>query len=346
MKLLKSKCGVPKSERIWQRYSLSLIFKVVDCDGDKLLVIKDRLLTKIAKRNMQGIVPLYYEMKKAKGGLLSPQSMYEGMIKAYTTGNIGPISNRISVVHNSVDRVGEEQLNVVKWLCMENNYVIDAAKTLFTPTRPKEIDNIIKQYTKLKLPNFFIYAKDKTQSQVEPPNNSTMNRIMKSIPSSRIKFSKTVGKFDYRVLMNQSSDFTIAQNNPIVNSYDYWNSRQGMFCAPSGHTNDEDLYKYREIRNKIIEDSKSFGADIDYIVNTLVMYLYTVRTNSAKKTLWACFGKEIYENIVRNLKEIGPSKICPICGKRFVPNNAKQSFCSHDCYYENKKRKLRISCQQ
>ena len=36
------------------------------CDGDKLLVIKDNLLTRVAKRNMEGVVPLYYEMKKAK----------------------------------------------------------------------------------------------------------------------------------------------------------------------------------------------------------------------------------------------------------------------------------------
>ena len=37
----------------------------MDFDGDRLLVIKDRLLTKVAKRNMQGIVPLYSIMKKA-----------------------------------------------------------------------------------------------------------------------------------------------------------------------------------------------------------------------------------------------------------------------------------------
>lgn len=102
-----------------------LISRIVqnDFDGDKLLVIKDRLLTKVAKRNMEGIVPLAYNLQKAKGGLLSWESMYEGMIHAYTGGNIGPISNNITKVWNS-DNIGQEQLNVVSWLCFVNNQVI------------------------------------------------------------------------------------------------------------------------------------------------------------------------------------------------------------------------------
>ena len=50
------------------------------CDGDKALVVKDRTLSTVAKRNMQDIVPLAYDLKKAKGGLLNPDSMYNGMV--------------------------------------------------------------------------------------------------------------------------------------------------------------------------------------------------------------------------------------------------------------------------
>lgn len=96
-----------------------------DVDGDKLLVIKDRLLTSIAKRNMVGIVPLYYEMKKAQGGFLTRQSLYDGMTAAYTGGNIGVISNQISKVWGSKKEISQDELNVVKWLVMENNFVID-----------------------------------------------------------------------------------------------------------------------------------------------------------------------------------------------------------------------------
>ena len=93
-------------------------------DGDTLLIIKDKLLTKVAKRNMKNIVPLFYDMKKAKPVELTKDSIFEGMINAYVTGNIGPYSNNISKIWNNED-VGEKEINVVRWLCMENNYCID-----------------------------------------------------------------------------------------------------------------------------------------------------------------------------------------------------------------------------
>lgn len=93
------------------------------CDGDKLLVIKDKLLTKIAKRNMQDIVPLAYNLGKADAEKLTPESFYNGMVANFTGGNIGVVSNEISKVWNS-ENITEEQLNVVKWLTMKNNQVI------------------------------------------------------------------------------------------------------------------------------------------------------------------------------------------------------------------------------
>ena len=62
-------------------------------------------------------------MKKAKGGLINNEVLYEGMIQAYTTGNIGPISNNITKIWNCGE-VNQEQVDVIRWLCMENNYVI------------------------------------------------------------------------------------------------------------------------------------------------------------------------------------------------------------------------------
>ena len=99
-------------------------YLMFDVDGDKSLVIQDRTLTAVAKRNMKDIRPLAYDLKKAKGGLIDSESLYNGMIRAYTGGNIGPISNNITKVWNS-GKIGQEQLNVVKWLCLYNNAVID-----------------------------------------------------------------------------------------------------------------------------------------------------------------------------------------------------------------------------
>ena len=322
-----------------------LISRIVqlDWDGDKLLVVKDRLLTKIAKRNMQGIVPLAYNLQKAKGGLLSWESMYEGMIHAYTGGNIGPISNNITKVWNS-DNIGQEQLNVVSWLTFYNNAVIDYAKTLWLPEPPKQVAKIIQSYTKAKVPDFFQYAKDKELNQVEQPNQSTMNRISAKIPESRIKFSKTISKFDYRMLMNLDYDFSISSESKVVKAYDYWNSRQYLFSIEEEkHQKQEDVYMYQEIRRRILEET---GANINYIVNTLVAYLYTIRPNSQKKTLWASFGDVIVENLKRNLNDKG--RVCVICGKRFQPKRVDQICCSPTCavVQDNQNRAKRRSLGQ
>lgn len=326
-----------------------LISRIVqlDWDGDKLLIIKDRLLTKVAKRNMENIVPLAYNLQKAKGGLLSWESMYEGMIHAYTGGNIGPISNNITKVWNS-ENIGQEQLNVVSWLTFYNNAVIDYAKTLWLPEPPKDVAKTIQSYTKAKVPSFFEYAKDKRgeprtkkekeinlPSQVEKPNDSTMNRIAAKIPDPKIKFSKSISKFDYRMLMNLGYDFSISSENPVIKAYDYWNARQYLFnIEEEKHQKQEDVYMYQQIRQRIIDECKN--ENMDYIVNTLVAYLYTVRTTSPKKTLWACFGDIIVENLKKNLE--GKGKVCKICGKRFAPVNSKQLMCSKECYQENDRR--------
>ena len=310
-----------------------------DVDGDKTLVIKDKTLTKIAKRNMQDIVPLYYEMKKAKGGELNNQALYDGMTKAYTTGNIGPISNNITKIWNN-GHVGQQEINTVRWLCMENNFVIDAAKTLYTPTRPKEIDKIIKSYTKARVPHFFQFAKDKLPYQTEPINQSPMNRLCCSIPGGKIKYCKTIGKFDYRMLMNQAVAFDINVNSAIIEQYKYYNKRQNLLFKTDdeSHCNQEELFMYQYIRNKIIEET---GEEIDYIVNTLVSYLYTVQKTGTKKMLWACFGDMIVANLRRNTADLG--KICVVCGKRFAPTTNNQITCGEKCGHalDVQKRRLR-----
>lgn len=300
-------------------------YVMADVDGDKLLVIKDRLLTKIAKHNMQDIVPLAYNLKKAKAEQLSTESMYQGMVHAYTGGNIGPISNNITKVWNSGE-IGEEQLNVVRWLTYTNNQVIDYAKTLWLADPPRQVKDTIKSYTKAKVPDFFIYAKDKEIHQVEPPNDSTMNRIAASIPDSKIRFSKSISKFDYRMLMNLDYGFSISSDSKIIKSYDYWNARVNEFEEDKAIKN-QDMYKYKNLRKKVLEES---GEDIEYIVNTLVAYLYTVRKTSAKKGLWDSFGDIILENLKKNLE--GKGRICQVCGKRFVQKRATQNYCSTECY--------------
>ena len=102
-----------------------LISKILqfDVDGDKSLVIRDKQLIRLAKRNMQDIVPLYYNMRKAKPTELNSDTLFHGLELAYTGGNIGIISNNISKVWNS-GKITQKEIDAVKLLCMENNFVI------------------------------------------------------------------------------------------------------------------------------------------------------------------------------------------------------------------------------
>src|SRR5690606_5612403 len=178
--------------------SFDLISKILqfDVDGDKSLVVADDYFISIVERNMKNynVVPLYYEMKKAHPTILNQDTIWNGLNAAFSGGNIGFYSNNISKIWNSdifingSDEDKKEALDVIKLLCMENNFVIDYAKTLYKPVRPKEIDNVIKKYTKAKLPHFFIYAKDKSKKQVENVNDSLVNKFDKEFKRTPLRF--------------------------------------------------------------------------------------------------------------------------------------------------------------
>ena len=106
-----------------------------DVDGDKSLVVADKTLINVAKRNIEkyDIVPLYYDMKKAKPVHLNNKSIYDGLNAAFVGGNIGIYSNNISKIWNSDTFVnGSEEdkrraIELIKVLCMENNFIIDGS---------------------------------------------------------------------------------------------------------------------------------------------------------------------------------------------------------------------------
>ena len=110
-----------------------LISKVLmyDVDGDKSLVVADKDFVRIAERNMNGIVPLYYNMRKAEPTQLNNKNIYAGLNAAFTGGNIGIYSNNISKIWNDdvfisgADEEKAEAIDCVKRLCCQNNFVID-----------------------------------------------------------------------------------------------------------------------------------------------------------------------------------------------------------------------------
>lgn len=100
-----------------------VISKILQCDfdGDKSLVCAEKTLVEVAKRNMEGVLPLYYNMRKAGAVFIDRRSIFNGLKMAYTGGNIGMYSNDITKIWNH----SNVSLDVIKLLCMENNFQID-----------------------------------------------------------------------------------------------------------------------------------------------------------------------------------------------------------------------------
>lgn len=309
-----------------------LISKILqfDVDGDKSLVVKEKQLIKLAKRNMNGIVPLYYNMRKAEPTQLNGETLFHGLELAYTGGNIGIISNNISKVWNS-GCVRQQEIDVVKWLACENNFVIDYAKTLYKPVRPQSVDEVIKGYTSELLPSFFKYAKEKNDAQVTDWKPTAVNYLENIIPKIRIRFNERVDSLDYRILLHNRNYEYIDSHQEIINEYDYLNSHKYQFYKTITEKTDltikkSDTYIYQQIRKRLL----SLPYSKDTIVDALVYFLYTQRKDSVKKTLWECFGKEIYDNIKSNVVELGD--ICPICGARISSvDSVGKKYCSQEC---------------
>ena len=299
-----------------------------DFDGDKSLVCAEELFVEIAERNMKDIVPLFYNMKKAEPEIINNISIYNGLIAAYTGGNIGCYSNNISKIWDNEEIWSsddkdkkEEALKAIKLLCMENNFTIDYAKTLYKPERPKEIKKLISKYTKRKLPHFFIYAKDKKRHQVESINNSTVNKLLKIIPNPRVSLNKLkLDDFDYNMLI--LDDYKNKDREVIKTYKELDTKKHTMFNRNKNSENYN--YVYKDIRDKILE----VNGDIQHVIYSLVKYLYEVKKIKNKTTLWECFGDVLVKNLKYN---ISLSYIyCEKCGNLTKRNNDKshsQKYC-------------------
>lgn len=295
-----------------------------DVDGDKALVVQDKTLIDVAKRNMTGIVPLFYDMKKAKCEPITSENLYKGLTLAYTGGNIGVYSNDISKIKNSgaLDdiKTKDEALKCIKWLCLENNQTIDYAKTLYKSKRPKEIDIIIKEYTKKKLPAFFKYAKDKDDEQIECINNSPVNRILKLFPKKNLNFNfknNNIGKFNYELLMS-NPDTEI--NKEIVSKY-----RSMVRRLKQNITDYDKDGNYNSLLTDIRNGLLDLGYDEKYICDVLVKQLFGISKSINKRAFWSIYGDIVYDNICRNIDKNYIQ--CEKCKTRFYVKKVGQTIC-------------------
>lgn len=347
-----------------------LISKILqfDVDGDKALVVADKTIVKVAERNMIGIVPLYYNMKKAEPVQLNNETIYNGLNAAFTGGNIGIYSNNISKIWNSdifVNGSEEEKnraIDIVKLLCMENNFVIDYAKTLYKPQRPSDIHKEIVAYTKENLPHFFTYAKDKDNGQVVQTNGSFVNKLETIIKSPRINCSKLgLKKIDYRLMMS-NPDIDVRANvvrgkiikeetDPLIVKFcelskQYRFVLDASLCVDKNTTSDimkkvkygQD-YKHKVACEDIKKELSKFGYTDVEISDMLVKFMYNMRNTTRKAILWMCYGDIIYENLENKIRSNVNVIECKDCGKWFEVSkfNSKSDKCP-ECYMEYRRR--------
>ena len=332
-----------------------------------MVVAEDVIINNAEKEIKEyDIVPLFYNMRKAEPQILDNRVLFNGMKSAWTGGNIGIYSNNISKIYNSLKMIygtkedREECLQVIKLLCMENNFVIDYAKTLYKPKRPKWAKELITSFTKAKLPYFFVYAKDKDVEQVENINDGVVNKFKNIIPNEPIKFdfkdkNFTVPKFYYKHLLCDKKFEFDKNSNLIINTYFSLCKRINDFgkIEIEDKKNPYNLFVYK----RMLDEMLKLGFEEGYIVDTLVSSLYMdtpktatqeqqslYRKNTGQKDiLWYMFGEIILKNIKKNVEKAEIKvKHCERCGK-VIGNEGKTrtKYCV-DCAKVVKKENDRI----
>jgi hypothetical protein len=326
--------------------SHDLISKILqfDNDGDKALVIADGLLINIAKRNMEGIVPLYYEMGKAKAENINKSNIYNSLTKAFKFNNIGKFSNQLTVMWNLKD--SDKKLETIAQITALNNFTIDGAKTLLVPEVPKDVELKMKE-SNSKMPYFFQFAKDKDKDDVADINDSTVNRICRNIEAIKqgnYDFS-SIGKFNKNMLMNNCR---IEINDNIINTYKELEKNKRDYAIKSNILSLESYEEDKIDLNYNIRKSFCNICDINNIslkdgIDMVIRYVYSKNKNSKKDFLFNIFGDVILNNIKNNIKKpLGNEYImCGCCGERVSKKVNNQQYCEK-CAKNIQKEQIKI----
>ena len=313
-----------------------------DVDGDKTLIVQDKTLIDVAKRNQVGAVPLYYNMRKAGKELVTSESRYKGLSVAFTGGNIGVVSNNISKIKNSSEirnpETKQEAMDCLKYLCMVNNEVIDFAKTLYKSTPPNNIKEIISKYTNKKLPAFFVYAKNKDISQVEETNDCIVNRIFSLYPENKFKLSfEDKRRFDYRMLMNNPD---IKIDEEVLRAYSEAVSTAKL---KRGREEESNIVAIGDIIAVMQKFEYAQYEICDMLIKDMFKEHTVFKNDRRKEFFFRVYGDIIYENIQANKFKYG--YVCVDCGAEINKTRGKQCRCA-ECQKKHRRKTETIRMQR
>ena len=220
------------------------------------------------------------------------------------------------------------------------------AKTLYKPEVPQYAEEIIKSYVKKKVPHFFLYAKNKTESQVEETNNSVVNRIEQIFPKRNLNFnfSKTnLGKFDYRMLLNNPAS---VGNEEVYQYYKYLVKNLDFNKAEDRLADsDKSMFNYSAVyddcRSKFYEWGYSRGIQPSDLLDSLIVMIFDKNRNSKKKAFWTMFGDDVYVNVLHNVSSSFAR--CERCKKRYLRID-DSCVCDKCSSYLNRKKLKIFTC--
>lgn len=297
------------------RDSISKILQF-DVDGDEALVVQDKYFVDIAKRNVKNVVPLFYEMGKAKPEKLSNVAFHRGLKNAFRYNQVGKYSNYLTAEWNTT-----QDLETLKVLCSLNNYSIDASKCLFMryPQKDTDIYNKIEEAKEKKMPYFFKYVKDYYANKELTTEKSTMNKLVWYLEE---EFEKVNGKrynikadkFNYKQFLNNKSILS-KKNNLTDEKERIYNLAYKDYRNYNGEI-EESIYKaqndekkfirnvYTDYRNKLKEYAQENNIDWIEYVDAIIATFYKNNKNSINKTiLLEMFSTEILSNLRKNIKQ-------------------------------------------
>ena len=323
-----------------------LISKVLqfDVDGDQLNVIADPLLIEITKRNLAkyDIVPLLYEMGKAKSKEVNKEEFFNGLKRAHEFSGIGQVSNSLTKLWNK----DEPDRGAAAMLCFYNNLVIDAAKTGFInsyenyPDVRQRINKAIGGKNG-RMPYFFQFSKNgrrfsslpvRERKKYSRSNGSTMNRICAAFDD--IKYLNmnyaNIPPFNWQMLLTNNTETYQADAIMLFCRMDDSSMptiKEALLSEAEQEFKTSSIYQLisKEIATELEE---KFGS-LETIYPSIVKYLFAgVNANKIvhKQMFWRVFGHLATAALDANMATY---TVCEKCGMK-IPAWSKSHTCPKD----------------
>lgn len=286
-----------------------------DVDGDICYISSNMDLINHIRKDC---LPIYYEMPKAPKQIINKENIKGTLKKAFEANMISEISNALTkYLNQAYDEGFKLDMDFIARLQAWNNFTIDFPKTGKNIELPENDMALFEslQYPNTKSPHFFRWAKNKNETAVAGYGNGVVDRISKyikdNVGSDRYAYFDKSIFFNYAMLassidIDRSSNLyaelqnllfkaekEIKRLNAKLSEIKREESEVREFASKFDVT-------YQYYRDKMIE---LFKGDTQICVNTLIdiEYCQTYRDGKSKNILWNCFGKEILNNIKKNI---------------------------------------------